>query len=219
MALIDYSIVIFFGALVGAGELVSRYRAAPVSALRTGPAILYITINAVGAGAALFLIRAFGWEFGLSPQVSDGAAVRWTQVLIAGFGAMTFFRSSLFTVRAGDQDVSIGPTGFLQIILSAADRAVDRRQARVRAKLVAPIMQGVSFDKAYAVLPMVSLGLMQNVSAEEQDRLAREVARIKGAEGVDDAQRAVNLGIVLLNVLGADALEAAVEILGDGIRT
>lgn len=45
---------------------------------------------------------------------------------MAGVSAMAFFRSSLFVVRAGDRDVGVGPSGFLQIFLTAADRAVDR---------------------------------------------------------------------------------------------
>jgi hypothetical protein len=39
-AFLDYAIVAVLGALVGSGELISRYRDAPAGALRTGPALI-----------------------------------------------------------------------------------------------------------------------------------------------------------------------------------
>ena len=42
-----------FGALVGAGELVTRYRDAPLHSLRSLPAILYIVLSAASVGAML----------------------------------------------------------------------------------------------------------------------------------------------------------------------
>src|SRR5262249_7596913 len=102
------------GALVGASELVSRYRDAPNAALKTWPAIFYVSINLLASVGALGLMVALNWP----PQT------RWSRVLVAGVGAMAFFRTSLFIVRVADRDVGIGPSGFLQIFLAAADRAV-----------------------------------------------------------------------------------------------
>ena len=53
----DYLIVAGFGALVGIGELVSRYRDAPGRALIAGSAALYVAINALAAAGALGLIQ------------------------------------------------------------------------------------------------------------------------------------------------------------------
>jgi hypothetical protein len=106
-------------------------------------AIFYIAINCAASVGALGLIHAYGW-FGPS---------RWTQILMAGVSAMAFFRSSLFVVRAGDRDVGVGPSGFLQIFLTAADRAVDRKRAAARYDVVAEVMKGVDFNKALKALP------------------------------------------------------------------
>jgi hypothetical protein len=57
--------------------------------------------------------------------------------------SMSFFRSSLFVVRAGDRDVGVGPSVFLQIFLTAADRAVDRKRAAARSDVVADVMKGI----------------------------------------------------------------------------
>ena len=96
----EWVTVAVFGALVGTGELANRYRDAPLQSLRSLPAILYIVLNVAASVGALALIHTFGWTFGVSGEASAGA-VRWTQVMAAGFGAMALFRTALFTVRAG----------------------------------------------------------------------------------------------------------------------
>jgi len=119
MALIfDLIVVVVLGILVGLAELVSRYRDAPQSVLYKPPALLYLALNGAASGLALALIRGYGWTFGAA-----AGPARWTQLLVAGVGAMAFLRTSLFTVRAGDRDIAVGPATFLQIFRDAADRA------------------------------------------------------------------------------------------------
>ena len=85
--MLDYAIVAALGALVGSGELVSRYRDAPAGALRTWPALFYTLINMAASIVALFVIHVFHWHFGV---ISGDAPVRWTQVGIAGTGPWRF---------------------------------------------------------------------------------------------------------------------------------
>ena len=204
---LDWIAVAALGALVGASELISRYRDAPDRALRTVPAIFYIALNTAASLGALGLIRANVWF----PHA------RWTQVLMAGVSAMAFFRSSLFIVRAGDRDVGVGPSGFLQIFLASADRAVDRMRAQARSDAVGEIMQGVDYQKAYQSLPPYCLALMQNVSPEDQQELRRAVEALnQGA--ADPAVKVRLLGLELINVVGIDVLTAAVHSLGDQIQ-
>jgi len=209
----DYVAVALIGGLVGLGELIARYRDAPGTALRNAAAGLYIGINAAAALAALGLVRAFGWTFG----TESGEALRWTQVLIAGFGAMAIFRSALFIVRAGDQDVGVGPSGFLQVVLNAADRAVDRRRAGARAGEVSRAMDGVAFAKAAEALPSYCLALMQNASEDEKVALANQVTLLRDAH-MEDRAKSLALGLALMNVVGRGVLEAAVLTLRDEIR-
>lgn len=210
----DYMGVMVLGGLVGFGELVSRYRDDPLSAFKRVAGLTYIALNAAAGAGALAAIRSFGWTFGFEGET---AALRLLQILVAGFGAMALFRSSLFVVRAGGQDVAAGPAGFLQVVLDAADRAVDRNQAEERANVVTRLMEAVDFDRAYQALPAYCLALMQNVPPAEQAELAREVARLRGASMTPRA-KSLALGLALLNVVGADALKAAVESLGADIR-
>jgi hypothetical protein len=139
--------VTLFGGAVGMAELVSRYRDAPVRAIASLPAVLYIALNAAASLAAFGLIQVFDFRFGVT-GADAGQKLLWVQALVASFGAMAAFRSSLFTVRVGDQDVGVGPQGLLQIILDAADRGVDRERAAGRAAEVATAMKDLSFQRA-----------------------------------------------------------------------
>jgi len=210
----DWFIVALFGGLVGTGELLSRYRDAPGRSLRNLPAIFYIILNVAASVGALALIHAFDWKLGADSE----STIRWTRVLVAGTGAMAFFRSALFTVRIGDRDIGVGPAGFLQTFLSAADRGVDRRGAQNRAATVSDLMKGVDYEKTFAALPPYCIGLMSNLSAEEQKALA-EALTVLDRDTVEDAIKVRLLGLELMNVVGENVLRDAVESLGEEIRT
>ncbi len=205
--LLDWIAVAALGAIVGISELVSRYRDAPASALRSLPAVFYVALNAAASIAALGIIHSNPLWF---PS-------RWTQVLMAGISAMAFFRCSLFIVRAGDRDVGIGPSGFLQIFLSASDRGVDRLRAESRSLCVRDIMNNVDYLKAFTALPPYCLALMQNVAPEDQQQLARAL-QVLDQSSVDPAVRSYLLGLELMNVVGVDVLGAAVTALKDKIE-
>jgi len=205
---LDWAAVALLGGVVGASELISRYKDDPFAAIKTWPAIVYLAINSVASLGALGLIRTNGW-FGPS---------RWTQILMAGVSAMAFFRTSLFVVRAGDRDVAVGPSGFLQIFLAAADRAVDRKRASARSDAMADVMKGIDFDKALRALPDYCLALMQNISQEDQQELGRALKDLEEGSA-EPSVKALLLGIELINVVGVDVLTTAVNSLGDQIRS
>jgi hypothetical protein len=211
-AWIDYLVAFLMGAMVGTAELIARYRDEPRRALMTIPAIFYLLLNALAAVVALGLIRVFGWSFG-----ATGDALHWTQVLAAGFGSMALFRTSLFVVRAGNEDIGIGPNGFLQVLLAAADRGVDRLRAQDRAPRVGAIMAAVSFDKAYEALPAHCLALMQNLSQEEQKRLAEQVGKLRDSK-MSAQLKTQLLGLALMNAVGEDVLQASVQALSKEIE-
>ena len=205
---LDWVAVALLGGIVGTSELVSRYKDDPWAAIRSWSARFYIAVNAAASMAAFALIIAKNW-FGPG---------RWMQILMAGVSAMAFFRTSLFVVRAGDRDVPVGPSGFLQIYLTAADRAVDRRRAAARSAAVVAAMKDVDYAKAKDALPPYCLALMQNVSNEDQQQLGRTLRDLDAAPE-EPSVKALLLGIELINVVGVDVLTTAVKSLGDQIRS
>lgn len=207
----DVVIVAVIGATVGAGELTSRYRDAPARALLCGPALLYMAINAGASCAALSLITAFDWSFGAETPDSR----RWTQVLVAGFGAMVLFRSSLFVVRVGSQDVGIGPSSVLAALLSVSDRGVDRIRGTKRAQDLNALLEGITWARARTDLPVLCLGLMQNATSLEKDALASAVRDIDAGD-LDDDVRVLLVGLELMNLAGIGVLTGAVALLNGG---
>jgi hypothetical protein len=210
--MLDYAAVAVLGALVGLGELMSRYRDAPDRAvLRSASAWFYCIINAAISMLALCLLDVFGVTFGKS-----GSALEWLRILAAGGSAMAFFRTSLFTVRIGDKDVGVGPVSFLQIILESTDRAVDRRRASGRAGEV-NIMSGLSFEKAVIPLPTYCLALMQNLSKDEQERLGQSIRALQQSDMAEGVKLKI-LGVYLINAVGPVALQSAIQSLGADIQ-
>ena len=209
------------GALVGAGEIISRYNDAPQRALFTVPGSIYWAINGLSAVIALLLIRASGLTFGIdaNPDAPGtvGLAVGALQVLVAGFGAMAFFRSSFFFANIDGQEVGIGPSTLLQTMLTASDKAVDRTRAKARARFVSSIMQDVSAPKAERSLPAHSVALMQNLAKENQQAFGNEVRTLYDTP-MNDQVRVLNLGLLIMNYMGPDVLRAAVSALQDVIR-
>jgi hypothetical protein len=211
-----YLVVGLIGGGVAVGELVSRYRDAPLRAVLTPAAGLYIALNIGASLAALAVIRAFNWKFGVEGTSAD-TDVRWTQALVAGFGALALFRTSLFIAKVGDQEVGMGPSAFLTSVLGAADRGVDRTVGDARSRLVGEVMSGVDFEKAYQSLPAFALGLLQNVEPGVQTQVGEQVAALR-AGNMPDYAKVLILGLLLMNVVGGGVLRSAVAGLGENIK-
>jgi hypothetical protein len=210
----DYLLVAIIGFLVGSIELAARYRDNPWGALRSTSSSVYVLVNLAASLLAFFFISdVFDWSFGFT----EPEKIRWIRVLVSGMGAMVFFRSSLFTLRIGDRDISIGPGIILQVFLELADRGVDRNRAQNRSIRVSEIMKGVLFSKASISLRAYCFALMQNVSSEEQATFGKQLAQLKSADMPDEV-KVLALGLSLLNIVGDAALLAAVKSLESYIK-
>ncbi|RAY13186.1 hypothetical protein DPM19_22105 [Actinomadura craniellae] len=209
--MIAYLIVATLGGLVGMAELITRYRDRPASLVRVPSTWAYVLLNAGAGVGALLLIRTFGWDLGARTASTTAAA----QMVAASLGSMAVFRSALFTVRVGDEDVAVGPSTLLTSLLAAADRGVDRMQAETRVREAENFTE-ISFEKARLALPTLCLALLQNVSAEDQADLRTAVDALAGSE-MTDAQKSLNLILLLMNVAGPAVVKAAVGLLGDEI--
>lgn len=207
-----YLCVAGLGGLVGAGELISRYQDAPRQAILSAPGLFYVLLNVLVSVLALAAVA-------ILDAPADAAAGRSAEellnlILASGLGAMALFRAKLITLRVGEKDVSVGPSMVLEVVLHAADRAVDRQRAEPRAQFVSQLMSQVSFEEAKLVLPSYCFALMQNVPVEEEQRIGLDVAALSTAD-MPDRVKALNLGLMLLNVVGETVLEIAVQNLKD----
>jgi hypothetical protein len=207
-----FIVVFLLGALAGAAELVARYPDAPQAAITTGSGLFYTAVNAVAAVATLIVVAILGVD-DTAPAITGQAFTTGellNLIMISGFGSLALLRSKIITLRVGDSDVGVGPSFLLETILRAADRAVDRKRAKPRARIVSEIMSSVSFEEAKVVLPSYCFAVMQNVSVEEQQKVALEIDALTSAD-MPDRVKALNLGLLLLNIVGEHVLNTAVK--------
>jgi hypothetical protein len=208
----DWVIVALLGAGVALGELVSRFRDEPTRAVFTLPAFVYMSVNGLAAVAALAISQALGWSARM-PGEDGGAGVHWLPVLTAGLGAMALLRSAIFTVRTGEQDVSVGPSTFLDAVLDAADRAVDRLRGQDRAWAVARAVEGIdagAYPTALAVLPSYCLALSQSLKEEEQEAFLKRASSLAGQARASQHIKLLNLGLLIMTYFGEGVLNAAI---------
>jgi hypothetical protein len=213
---VAYSFAFLIGGGAGMAELISRYKDSPLRAVRTIPAVFYISLNAFGSVAALYLIYIYRVKLGFNDAKagddwSRDPGILVQAVMLAGFSSLLFFRTALFNFRVGDADLAIGPSVFLDTLLAAADRAVDRVMARPRATFVHDLMGDISFEKAAAILPSHCIALMQNLASNETQAIARTVSSLRNDKDMPDKIKALNLGLALLSVVGEKVLETAID--------
>jgi hypothetical protein len=197
--------------LVGYGELISRYRDSPGRLFAASGTPAYILVNIMAGIAALLIVR-------YTHAVKDLQPVRLYEMLLASFGAVAFFRTSLFTARIGGNDIGIGPSALLQSLVGATDRMIDRDQAQERALNVADIMKNVDFNAAKAALPALCLTLVENLTPDDQEAIREQIKALAAKEdGMTDDSKSIVLGVYLIRQVGADVLQLSVRALGENI--
>lgn len=203
------------GAFAGAIELIGRYRDAPLRALRTSGALVYIGINIIAAVVGLLLLQTLGSDL---LQDIDPVKREIKQILIAGFGSIALLRATIFKLRLNETDISVGPALLLDVLLASADRGVDRRRGSDRANEVAEVMKDVSFDRAITILPPFCLTLMQRLTQQEQEKISEQTKLIQDQPSIDPHVRSLMLGLLLMNLVGLDVLRGAVKQLAPHIK-
>jgi hypothetical protein len=198
------------GLIVAVVELIARYRGDPWRALSTPAALLYIAFNVASCWFILVVLQIVQptWLPG-----ADDDQKRLYLILISGFGAIAIFRSSLFRIKGPDGDLAIGPSIIIDTLLAASDRGVDRAVATMRGIKVAKLMADISFDRAKIALPTYCFALMQNVGEDEQKVIGDQIDALS-KKVVADRIRTLNLGLLLVNIVGERVLAGAVKDLG-----
>ena len=105
---------VYIGACVGLTELVTRYRDDPLRAVTTVPALIYTAANLIASMLALWLLLNVWVDIFPGDDTLPNNVKR---VLVAGFGAVAFFRTSIFTLRVNETDLAVGPSLILDTLM------------------------------------------------------------------------------------------------------
>jgi hypothetical protein len=199
-------VVAVIAAFVGLAELVARYRSDPGYALTRPLAWLYIAVNAFAGVIALLLIRAFDWKFGQTENIDL------FRILVAGFAAIAFFRTSFFTATIGGTTIGVGPSLVLGSLLDACDRDVDRKSAAKMAEIATDENLGdLDPGSVMSALPVLCLALMQNFPASDQAQLAADISRIRNDTTLAGQAQMRAVVIQLAKQLGAPLVNAVLR--------
>jgi len=206
--------VAIFGSLLGATELLSRYRDAPFEALTARASHIYIGLNGLIAVASLILLQTVA--SGIVPGTTDTERDFYA-VLIAGFGGAALFRSAIVRSKIGDADVGIGPSFVIETLLGVTDREIDRERGNVRANQVTPIMIDLPSTFVSDALVPYCLSLLQNLSAQERENIDTKVNALS-TKKIDPGIKPVIVGLLLVNLVGFSVLDRACVELGSLIK-
>ena len=198
--------------LVGVVEVLSRYRDVPVIVLREWPAWTYIGTNAVAGVLALVVIDTLGWP--LADELPSGVQ-RGAQIGAAAFGALAVMRTAVIQIRVDDRDVHVGPHWFLNALLGFTANRMSIRRARHVQEITTKIMSKVDFDQAKLQLPSLCFSLMRTPQEVQKD-VSREITSFD-VSTMANKTKSLQLGLVLLDLVGEDVLSQAVETLSDEI--
>jgi hypothetical protein len=113
-------------------------------------------------------------------------------------------RSKFFDVRAGDQDVSIGPEQFVKVFLGFLEKAIGRARTPSRMELVARVMDNIDPDK---VEDFCTAMIEANQLVQEREKLLQVIGAICSDKRRDKQIRSYKLGFVILNDMGEAFLE------------
>jgi hypothetical protein len=200
----EYLAVFVLGVAVGLAEILSRYREAPLRAAVTKPGLSYVALNGLVSLVALWIFGIFNISFNLTDPTQKAVA----RVVVAGFGALTFFRSS-FTFRTSDNAVSIGPGEILDTFFVALDLEISRSLAAEKATFAVETMAKVDYSEAEEALPILCIQLLRgSLGAEDQSQLGEDAASLAQIQVPSEIKKAI-LGVMLLNAVGKGVLEAA----------
>ncbi|HEU4368366.1 MAG TPA: hypothetical protein VFV05_09095 [Methylomirabilota bacterium] len=196
-----------FGAIVGASEIISRYRDEPLRATVNRYGVAYLAVNGLVAGLSYGLLVRYPTQ--VLPSVAGDALLG---AMAAGFGAMVLLRSKLFIFRTEDgKEYPIGPAIVVETLLRVLDRKIDRMRASARQRRVFEQMKDIrDFDAAAGYLE-ASLLSFQNLSPEEKREIAAIIQEYRQLATWPASLRTMAVGFAFLTIAGEENFDQVIE--------
>lgn len=204
-----------FGTLVGLSEILSRYRDEPLLATATSSGTSYLALNGIISLAAFALLRQYPDQ--IFPKLQQDLFLT---AIVAGFGAMTIFRSKLFTYKSADgKEYAIGPAIVLDTILKMIDSQIDRRRATERQLKVFNAMLGIDDFASVANYIEASLLSFQNLSQDDKTQISTVLEQYRVSKEWPDTLKSLGVGFAFLNVAGEKNFDLVIANLKQYVRS
>jgi hypothetical protein len=194
--------------------LLTRHKDYPARAASSAPSIGYLLLNGVLSVLALLVCQISPPDFLKNGSELDSLKT----VLVVGFGAAAFFRSSFFKLRTPDGDISVGPGLIIEVFLHVIDDSVDRTLGERRLDEVSEIMDGIDFTKAAKALPTYCFAALKGLAPEAQQQFAIQIKALADATDIDNQTKSMSLGLAIMALTGKSILKKAVDKLRPTIK-
>ena len=195
-----------FGASVGLAEILTRYRDEPVVASLTPFGLAYLGLNAIISLAAFALLRSY--PTAIFAVLKDDLFLT---SIIAGFGAMTVFRSKLFTYKSADgKEYAIGPAIVLETVLKTIDQKIDRQRATYRQARVFGGTKALHDFEGTAQYIEATLGSFQNVTQEQKTQIGGVISDFRKAP-YPDRLKLMGIGFAFLDLAGEENFDLVIS--------
>jgi len=202
-------LTVIFGAMVGASEIISRYRDEPYRAIFSPPGRIYMLLNGLISLAAYLLLVKY--RSSVLPALGTDNIL--TSV-VAGFGAMMFMRSKLFNFRTeGGETFSVGPDAVLTTFLSSVNRRVDRFLSAIRQEMVYQEAVTILKPKDASKFLEIYLTAYQNIPDEEKNLLADDIKAVLDRTDLDDQLKLMAISFGFMNIGGYKNFRALMALL------
>ena len=209
---VDYNVFIllcaFFGAAVGASEILSRYRDEPFLAISSPPGRRYLAVNAGISLAAFYFLAHF--RESIFPGLTNDPLM---MSIVAGFGAMVVMRSKIFNFKSeAGESYAVGPDAVLSIFLSSVDRQIDRYRASRRQSLVYEETQSVVHPTTAPDFLRAFLVSYQNLTNKERLDIDEAVKKIYNQTDLGSPRlKFMTAAFGFLNLMGENNFKALVQ--------
>jgi hypothetical protein len=198
-----YIITFLVGCVAALAELLSRYdRIGQIFSFFSS--WIYFLINGFAAILAYWFITEYNLDFGALTETEIG------KIIVSGTSSMVILRSSFASIKNGNQSIEAGFAAITNVFLKNADRTFDRKRSIDDYKEIHDIMKDIDFNKAKLDLPLICLGMMKNVTLEEQQVLANDILKLSH-ESYSPKAKAINLGVLVSATTGLKLLEEVIN--------
>jgi hypothetical protein len=204
-----FILTLVFGAMVGASEIMSRYRDEPFRAIFSPPGRIYLLLNGLISVAAYLLLLKY--RASVLPALNTDDLM--TSV-VAGFGAMMFMRSKLFSFRTeGGEAFSVGPDAVLSTFLNSVNRRVDRYLSDIRQDIVYSEAVTIPRPEDAPKFLEIYLTAYQNIPDDEKKALAQDIQAVLGRADLDHRLKLMAISFGFMNIGGYRNFRALMALL------
>jgi hypothetical protein len=186
--------VFILGMLTAFAEIIGKFPDEPIKSLKTTHALCYHVFNGLIAMLALYILE-------LADVAHKTELDQVKIVAVAGLGAMMVMRSKLFSVKVGNEEVSVGPDQVIKIFFNFMEDAIDRVRAQSRIEFVKENLANLRFDRISDYSTTMLLAA-QALDKTERDAAVERIEKLRTDKPEDQELKSYRLGFYLLNLMG-----------------